>query len=382
MIELGAEDEARVGWVRDLDHFVRQNFQIDILDFDLLEGLVTSPTPAGDETAEKLLIRGRELIASAGDEPLIAKKLDGHLAVLEALLGQVSALEPHLQRTQAIDLRRISSSSIEKLRHRAEVAAETCGVSLNHLAIADNPFDEPMVTDRAEIQTQFAQRFEVFRAQIEQLIGRPLEFEIEISFVDIDQYWRFWVDGVGTRFRLRFNRFKDGFTPSQIDQFVLHELVAHCGQATGWRHQIASGTLNPIHGLTAIHTWEQSHLEGLAQAIPLFLHDNISDELRARVLKDALRQALLNNAYIAAEDGQSPEAVFAACHEVLPIKKPLRFFKSLGDQKRHAQLRSYMFAYPDGVLALIDRLDNDTSEPNEFLKRSFERPFLPSELRS
>jgi hypothetical protein len=380
VIDLDDEDVARIRWIRDVEHFVRQNFHIDLLDFDLLEGLVDGSRPSGDQSAQDLLVCGRKLVVSAADQTQVATKLDGHLAVLQALLGQVSSLHDHLQRTQKITLKRLSSIDLKRLRDRAGQAAATCGVSLESLALEDNPFDEDMVTDRAEIQTRFANRFDVFRAQVEQLIGRSLEFEIEISFVDIDQYWRFWVDGVGTRFRLRFNRFKEGFTPSQIDQFVLHELVAHCGQATGWRSQIAAGALNPVHGLTAIHTWEQAHLEGLAQAMPLFLQENISKQLQARVFKDALRQALLNNAYIASEEGQSPEAVYAACHEVLPIKKPLRFFKSLGDQKRHAQLRSYMFSYPSGVLAIIQRLDKGKGEQDEFLKRSFERPFSPSEL--
>lgn len=380
MLKLDECDAERISWVRALDTFARREFDIEIIDFDLLDGLSETSGHLAPQSPPNLLEAGRRLAEGAINQPRIAAKLAAHIAVLEAMLGRVTSLAQNVRQTQGMTVQSVSGSDIEQLRHRAESAANKCGSSLHAMVCERSPFGEDLISDRETIKTLFEQRFQVFRAQVEKIIDQQLSFEVDVSFVEIDQYWRFWVDGVGDRFRLRFNRFREGLSASQIDQFVLHELVAHCGQATGWRSEIIAGRLNPIHGLTAVHTWEQSHLEGLAQALPLFLDRDISDELRARVLKDALRQALLNNAYIDTENGMLPDQALAACHTILPVDKPLRFFKSLADQKRHPQLRNYMFAYPGGVLALLASLAQTDFDRVGFLRKSYRQPLTPSEL--
>jgi hypothetical protein len=380
MLNLDGFALERIQWIQAFDAFARSEFKTEIIDFNLLHGLVVTFEPETSSSPQFLLETGRRIVSESIDHPSIANKLSGHLAVLEAMLGQVSALGEFVGQTQRIAVQKISTSDIDALRQRAETAANACNSNLRDMVFEPSPFGEEIVTDRESVKALFDERFEIYRTQIEARIDLKLAFEVEVSFVEIDQYWRFWVDGVGDRFRLRFNRFRDGFTASQIDQFVLHELIAHCGQATGWRNEIIAGNLDPVHGLTAIHTWEQAHLEGLAQTIPLFLESDIGDALRARVLKDALRQALLNNAYIDTENGMPVDQALAACDAVLPVNKPLRFFKSLADQKRHPQLRSYMFAYPAGLLALLSALDRNDFDQTAFLRASYRQPLELKDL--
>ena len=374
MLNLDDPTRESVDWIRAFHAFARREFALEIIDFDLLNGLIPTTQIDAIEAPKFLLDTGRRLIAASAGNRGVADKLSGHLAVLEALLGRVTPLHDYVTQTQNFTIQRFSMSQIDGLRQRAEAAARACHSNLQSMVFEKSPFGEAIIADTDEVKALFNERFEAFRSEIEVLTGQTNTFEIEVSFVEIDEYWRFWVDGQGDRFRLRFNRFRDGFSISQIDQFVLHELIAHCGQASGWRNEIMAGRLNPIHGLTAIHTWEQGHLEGLAQAIPLFLDQGISKELRARVLKDALRQALLHNAYIDTEAGMPPDQALANCDEVLPVEKRMRFYKTLADQKRHPQLRAYMFSYSTGLLALLEALGRDDFDRTEFLRKSFRRP--------
>ena len=284
-IMLNLDDPTResVDWIRAFHAFARREFALEIIDFDLLNGLIPTTQIDAIEAPKFLLDTGRRLIADSAGNRGVTDKLSGHLAVLEALLGRVTPLHDYVTQTQNFTIQRFSMSQIDGLRQRAEAAARACHSNLQSMVFEKSPFGEAIIADTDEVKALFNERFEAFRSEIEVLTGQTITFEIEVSFVEIDEYWRFWVDGQGDRFRLRFNRFRDGFSISQIDQFVLHELIAHCGQASGWRNEIMAGRLNPIHGLTAIHTWEQGHLEGLAQAIPLFLDQGIRKELRARV---------------------------------------------------------------------------------------------------
>lgn len=201
------------------------------------------------------------------------------------------------------------------------------------------------------------------------------------EFVDVDAYWNYWIDGSGKQYRLRFNRSDRAYGASEITQFCLHELIGHCGQASGWHSSAIK--LSKSTRLLTVHSCEQVHLEGFGQGLPFLLAAVApnNDLVELRTLTTLLRQLLLNNAYLSLAHGERIENVIQVFERYLPVFDLDRLIKNLADQAQDPVMRTYMFSYPKGV-ELIYEISKKPDQVASFVRESIARPMLAHEIQA
>ena len=368
-----------VHWILSTNAWLMANFATQIIDFDISSDLV-APAPNRPLPPEKgpieLAIEAEAISETLESEGLYlsAAKLRGYAAFIRHLIGQRFSLADYVKQTYLFSLDPIGSEFIERSKEEASSAAKNCGSTLEELAKSKYPFEEKVIKGKSNIINSFEGKFEHYKTKLEKLVDKSLDFKMKFEFVELDEYWSYWVDGSGEEFRLRFNKMDEGISESSVDQFVLHELIGHCGQATSWREEIKANNLCPVLGLTSVQTFEQPHLEGFAQALPILAQEICDDRVIALAKKDILRQALLFNAYISAERGDKIEVVEAEYLKLLPVRDKIRFFKDIRDQRDDPSLFNYLLSYGKGLQTFADAIARRPDKRKHLLEASFARP--------
>lgn len=341
-----------------------------VVDFDC------APVAAEVEAApDRLWVyrRLRELRGRASGA--LAVRLDGDLAYLGALLGQRRPLDEYVRATQGCAAAGWPEEYVVERGEVARAALESLGVSWGPDTAAElEHLEGPLPVEAAgEAIRRAAERYE---PAVRALTGATASYRLAIEAVEVDAYWAFWLDGAGEDVRLRLNLTNARFTEAGARRFALHEVLGHGLQSVGIG---AHGADAPWPRLLSVHVPYQVALEGLAQAMPLFVAAD-DPVLTARVRLDHYVQLVRSELHLAVNDGADPVTCADHARARVPWWRDRAIADQLTDRGADPSLRSYLWAYPAGLDWFAALAEADTKVIEKVFHALYRAPLTPAEL--
>jgi hypothetical protein len=348
-----------------------------IIDYDFVPTTAeTIPAPSRLDVYDRLTV----LLAQAQTEGAgrVAEVLTAHLAYLRALLGERPPLEQYIRETQGCSAAGWSADYVTAIGRRARTAIEEQGVRWGprtdeELIQVEKPIDLNEARDR--VLAVAADAEPAFRA----LTGSTAEYTVSIEIHDVDDYWAYWVDGAGSHVRLRFNTRQATFTEVRLRHFVLHEILGHGLQCATYADVAAKTDVDWVR-LSSVNLPYQVLLEGLAQAIPLFVAPDDAP-LITRVRIEHYQQLVRAELHTMINDGTPVAECAAHARRRIPWWTSNDIANELTDRSTDPFLRSYLWAYPAGIdwfATLADTADQSTI--SRVLHSAFQQPLSPTDL--
>jgi len=308
---------------------------------------------------------------------MMANRLGADRAYLRALMGERLLLTDYVLATQGCPA---SGWPAEYISERGEIARKSLdalGVSWGPELSADleqlcGPAD---AADAPDIISQAATEYE---EAVRQATGTDAPYELTIETADVDDYWAYWLDGAGQQVRLRLNMRNANFTQVEGRQFAMHEVLGHGLQNASYAARCARESV-PWVRMTSVHALHQVMLEGLAEAMPLFItpYDEI---LIARVRLAHYTQLVKAELHISINSGTSIEECAAHAIARVPWWKDAYIGDFLADRGANPRLRSYLWAYPAGLDWFAALAEADKSVISRVLHAAYRDPLSPSDL--
>ena len=314
-----------------------------IIDFDV-SGVASA---SNFDHRYDVLLALQELKGACDPRSFAFERVCGHEAYLRVLMGQQIPFDDYVKATQGVLPRLFSDDYLEQARataqHRlAVVGIEASGSIRDQLKELDPPLDVTRVerTFRALLEEHFG--------SLETIVAENVRFNLEIEFVEVDEYWSYWVDGEKDRFRLRLNKSRAVFSSSECLQFAFHELLSHCGQMQAWSTLISQGRLARYFGITTVHTPEQFMSEGLAQMLPLLVSSPAKDDelLIARMALMRYELLVQNNLHYMVNHGASLEDCLMRYNERSLQPNTRAMLTDLASRGTNPLYRTYQYVYP------------------------------------
>lgn len=343
--------------------------------------------PGGEvaEATSRLAVRDRltELESAARSTPSsrhLADRLTASIAYLDELLGARTEIRPYIERTQGCPAAGWTDSYIEGVRavaidHLSRLGVPWGAHTMSELAGTEQQID---VADAPDVIRKYASECE---ADVRRLTASDAPFNLSIEHVEVDEYWAYWLDGAGYNVRMRINSRNAIFTDVQALQFALHEILGHGLQCASFSQECERREV-PWVRLTAVHAQQQVLLEGLAQALPLFVRPD-DQKLVARVRLTHFLELVRAKLHLALNDGASILDCVAIARKLAPFWRPERIGDALSDRGVNPLLRSYLWSYPAGIDWFVNLADSAPKETvHTVLTTSYREPLTPGQLAS
>ncbi|WP_131735891.1 hypothetical protein [Actinomadura roseirufa] len=343
-----------------------------VIDFDCSPQRA-EPVPAGGRL--EVYRRLAALRRRAGGP--VAERLDADLAYLAALLGERPPLAEYVRRTQGCgtagwppDYVRARGDQARELLTGMGIAwgagtATALNEAEGRLAVEDAPDAIRKAGDDLE-------------HAVREATGSTAPFELEIETTRVDAYWSYWLDGAGNRVRLRLNLRNAVLTETGARRFALHEILGHGLQSSSWTETAKGGV--PWVRLMSVHALYQVLLEGLAQALPLFVTPD-DQALVARVRLDHYVQLVRADLHVGLHRGEPILDLADRARRDVPWLDDAAIADLLGD-RRDPQLSSYLWSYPAGIDWFVHLAEADPALGRTVLRAAYTAPLTPSDLAS
>ncbi|TDC67610.1 hypothetical protein E1200_14335 [Actinomadura sp. GC306] len=349
---------------------------VAVIDFDC----APTATPAEPATSRLAVHQQlRELHAravEAGADRLTAR-VAADLAYLGALLGEHPPLNDYVQATQGCPAAGWQDGYITHRGDQARQALAALGIEWGPDTARDlNAVEGPIDTDDAP--DAIRQAAADYENAVRQLTATTAPFHLTIETTEIDAYWAYWLDGAGDRIRLRLNLRRASFTKVAARQFALHEVLGHGLQGASWSARAAAQDV-PWVRLMSVHAPQQVLLEGLAQALPLFVAPD--DELLVtRTRFDHYNQLVRAELHISLNQGASIPELADHARFRMPWIKDAAIADLLTDRGANPQLRSYLWSYPAGLDWFANLAEADPPTRTTVLQAAYRDPLTPHDL--
>ncbi|MFA1544530.1 hypothetical protein [Actinomadura monticuli] len=349
---------------------------VAVIDFDCAP-TTTSPEPPTSRLAVYQRLTDLHTRATeAGATHLIAR-LTADLAYLGALLGEHRPLNDYVQATQGCPAAGWQDGYITQRGDQARQALTALGIQWGPDTARDlNAIEGPIETDEAP--DAIRQAADDYEQAVRQATGSQAPFNLTIQTTEVDAYWAYWLDGAGDKVRLRLNLRRASFTKVAARQFALHEVLGHGLQGASWSAQAAAEDV-PWVRLMSVHAPQQVLLEGLAQALPLFITPD--DELLVtRTHFDHYNQLVRAELHLALNEGANVAELADHARFRMPWIKEAAIADLLTDRGANPQLRSYLWAYPAGLDWFANLAEADKPTRTTVLQAAYRDPLTPSDL--
>lgn len=311
-------------------------------------------------------------------ETALAERSSAHLAYLRALMGERTSLDGYVSSTQGCHARGWPESYIQHVGEVARSYLNDVGVpwSANTRAELANIEQAIDPTDAPSAIEQMAQELE---QSVRQVAATSAPFTLRIETTNLNVYWAYWTDGAGQDVRVRLNLKQAQFTKVLARQFALHEVLGHGLQGASFTQQCALNKAVPWVRLLSVHAQQQVLLEGLAQALPLFVapEDKL---LVTRVRLDHYTQLVRSTLHVAINLGSSIESCVKYAKAHVPYWTNEDIADLLTDRGSDPLLRSYLWAYPAGIDWFVNLADTNPKEAPSIVQAAYRTPLTPSEL--
>jgi hypothetical protein len=308
----------------------------------------------------------------------VAERATASLAYLDALLGARVPLAEYVRATQGCEAAGWSDEYVERARVRAVAELDRLGVAWDADTARTLNKTEGVVdaVDAADVIQGYARELE---HDVREFVDADAPFRVTVEHVDLDVYWAYWLDGAGADVRLRINGRNANFTEVQARQFALHELLGHGLQCASYAEECRRHDV-PWVRMTSVHAQQQVLLEGLAQAVPLFLRPD-DEPLIARVRLAHYVELVRSKLHLAVNTSTSiPECVDLA-RSLVPFWSDAQIGSMLTDRGADPLLRSYLWSYPAGLdwfVRLADEAPPETAR--EVFRAAYRSPLTPTAL--
>jgi hypothetical protein len=250
-----------------------------VIDFDFHPSDREPPTPADRLTTFQKL---SELVQRE-QEPAVVQRITADLAYLRALMGERSLLDDYIRATQGCPAAGWPAEHVTAKGELARDRVEALGVRWGRTTTTDLAEAEGRIAVDAAPDA-IREAAEEYEPAVRRVTGSGAPYDLTIEKASVDAYWVYWLDGAGQQVRLRLNMRNATFTKVQARQFALHEVLGHGLQSASIAVRCATEDV-PWVRLSSVHGPQQVLLEGLAQAMPLFVAPD-DEALSARVRLD------------------------------------------------------------------------------------------------
>ncbi|MFI6580958.1 hypothetical protein [Embleya sp. NPDC050493] len=347
-----------------------------IIDFDFFPE--AEPVAAAcDRLAVHARLSDLAATPAVADAPCLATRVNADLAYLGAQLGERRDLDEYVRATQGCAAVGWSGDYVGE---RAAIARELLGelgigwhdATDRELRIAEEPL--PADSAPAEIRAATAD----FEPAVRKVTESEASYELTIECVDVDAYWAYWLDGAGRHVRLRLNPRNARFTRVGARQFALHEVLGHGLQAASFAHRCTSEDV-PWVRVLSVHGPTQVVLEGLAQALPLFVAPDDA-VLIARVRLDHYLQLVRSELHLAINRGVGVATCAAHARARVPFWTDEQIADLICDRGANPLLRSYLWAYPAGFDWFVRLAEEAGPVAADVLRAAYRAPLLPDDL--
>jgi len=351
-----------------------------VIDYDCApDPRPVSPAPSRLDVYQQLTqlrARAAEIGAGARD---VADVVKAHRSYVGALLGRRDPLSTYLRDTQGCEAEERPEEHIQGVLDRARRAVEDLGLSwgpdLNRRLLR---LEGSVSTEEAAEQIpQIARKLD---PAVRELVGSTAEYRVRVEAAEVDDYWAYWLDGAGRDVRLRLNLRHATFTAVLVRQFAQHELLGHALQSASYAQACDENPDVPWVRLLSVNLPYQMMLEGLAQAMPLFLTPDDA-ALVARVRLTHYLQLVRAELHLAVNTGVPLTECANHARARVPFWTNATISDTLTDRSADPLLRSYLWSYPAGVdwwVKLADEGDAETRK--HVLQKAYQRPLTPAQL--
>jgi len=342
------------------------------------------PTAADEPTASSRLAVRRELeelrgeAVGSAEAVAVTERIGAALAYLDALLGVREPLSDYIRATQGCAAVGWSDDHLDGVRAAAVAELGQLGVTWDSettrsLTVAEGAVD---AADAADVIQKYARDLE---DDVRRFVDSDAPFNVTVEHVDLDVYWAYWLDGAGADVRLRINARNASFTEVQARQFALHELLGHGLQCASYAQRCQQQDV-PWVRITSVHAQQQVMLEGLAQALPLFVRPE-DQALIARVRLAHYLELVRAKLHLAINDGVSVPDCVALARKHVPFWSEAGIADMLSDRGADPLLRSYLWAYPAGIDWFVRLADSATADTaRSILRSAYQSPLAPGAL--
>lgn len=217
-----------------------------------------------------------------------------------------------------------------------------------------------------------------FELAVREAVGTNASYRLTIETADVDAYWVNWLDGAGDQVRLRLNRRNLSFTQVKARQFALHEILGHALQYASFAQQCAAEEV-PWVRLLSVYAPHQVQLEGLAQALPLFVASG-DQALMTRFHLDHYLELVKGQLHAALVRGESAAKCADYARSHVPFWSDDFIGSLLTDRGADPLLRSYLWAYPAGLDWFAALSGAAPKTVARVLQASYRAPLTPTEL--
>lgn len=317
-------------------------------------------------------------LAEQADEPTVSRRLTADLAYLRALMGERARLDDYVRATQGCPAAGWPAEYVTATGVLARERVEALGVRWGATAAADLAEAEgPISPENAPEAIRRAA--DGLEARVRRATDSDTSYELTIETTSVDAYWAYWLDGAGPRVRLRLNMPNATFTKVQARQFALHEVLGHGLQSAGIAARCADEDV-PWVRLSSVHGPQQVLLEGLAQALPLFVTPD-DEALVARVRVDHYVQLVRGETQLLLNAGRPIEECVEHARSRVPWWKNGQIAGMLTDRSTDPLLRTYMWAYVAGIDWFVNLADSgDQAAIRRVLHSAYRAPLTPADL--
>lgn len=344
-----------------------------VIDYDCRQGKGDVGKVNGRVHAYQELLR---LKAEATDD--LADRIDCHLAYLGALLGERLPLREFVRRTQGVEVAGWSSEYVTWRGEQARKAMQDLGIEWGPTTRRDLLDSEQNLT-ADEIPDALRAAAAKFEPLVRKATGTTAPYNLSIETADIDAYWSYWLDGAGQDARLRLNMRNARFTDVQARQFSLHEILGHALQSASYSARCCAEDV-PWVRVLSVHANHQVLLEGLAQALPLFVAPD-DEALIAHLRLDYYLQLVSSELHLAINDDVSVSDCLEHAKQRVPFWPDETIGRMLSDRSTDVLLRSYQWAYPAGADWFVTLAEtNDSEIIAQVLQAAYRSPLTPGQL--
>lgn len=345
----------------------------EIIDFDCHPTAEDAPAATSRLAVYHKL---HDLRGSTIDKWLTAR-LDADLAYLRALLGERQPLAEYIRATQGCSAAGWDGSYVEQRGALARSHLEGLGIAWGPNTDKELQEREVALTpeEAAEAIGDAAKELEPL---VRQATGTTAPYRLSIETAAVDAYWSFWLDGAGQDVRLRLNLKQARFTRVRARQFALHEVLGHGLQSASLAARCQHHDV-PWIRLLSVHAPHQIMLEGLAQAMPLFVTSD-DTEVIARVRLDHYLQLVRAELHLAINSGHSADACVAHARARVPFWSDEDIANELTDRGADPLLRSYLWSYPAGLDWFVALADSAPQAIGKVLHAAYRDPLTPADL--
>jgi hypothetical protein len=345
------------------------------IDFDFTPPEGGPPVPVDRLTT---FYRLSELARDA-EEPAVVQRVNADLAYLRVLMGERPALDDYVRATQGCPAAGWAAEYVTAKGELARQRAEALGVQWGNTTAVDLAETEGAIDAEAapEAIRQAASEYE---PEVRQATGSDASYELTIEKTSVDAYWAYWLDGSGQQVRLRLNMRTATFTKVQARQFALHEVLGHGLQCASIAAHCATEDV-PWVRLSSVHGPQQVLLEGLAQAMPLFVAPD-DEALIARVRIDHYIQLVRGELQLLLNAGTPIEECARHARSRVPWWSDSQIAGMLADRSTDPMLRTYMWAYVAGIDWFTNLAEANEAVIRQVLHAAYRAPLTPTDLEA